>query len=135
MKWLAILSLIASSLGAAKSCNRDKDCLEDIICSMVFESITLSVMDEEGEQVQLTKATVTSSKFDKTINSLEESPMGGPCTIVKDRHMKWLSPSKPQAVEFKGWVGDNLVVEQVFQVRHDCCHVLLVEGPGEITLD
>ena len=122
-------------ISAGKSCKPDKPCPEDIICSMVFKSISVEVLNDQGESVQLTKATVSSDQFDSDINSLEESPAGGPYTIVNDSHKKWLSHEKPRKVVFKGWLKDSLVIEQTYQVRHDCCHVVLVEGPETIILE
>ena len=135
MKWMNLFFIGATFISSGKSCKPDKPCPEDIICSMVFKSITVEILDSNGNAVQLDEAEVSSKHFNQKLDAVVESPSGGPYIIVDDSYMKFLSADDAREVQFSGWLNDSLVVREVFLIRHDCCHVVLVEGPEEITLE
>lgn len=115
-------------------CESDSSCPEDIICSMVFAQIDIRVKDANGGSVLLEKAEVSSPHLDETLDALAKSPAGGPYLIVNDSHMPILSRDKARTFTFKGWKDGVLVVDEDFKIRHDCCHVVLVEGPKEVVI-
>lgn len=119
----------------SSSCESEPECPDELICSMVFASIGVEVVDVNDKPVTLTKAQVTSKHLDNPIDPLAESPPGGPYKIVDDSHMPYLKKSEGRKFKFEGWVGDEIVVSETFLLRHDCCHVKLEEGPERIVVE
>lgn len=120
---------------SGSSCEKESECPDDVICSMVFASIAVELVDADGEPVTLTKAEVTSKRLDGPIDPLAESTPAGPFIIVDDSHMPYLSKNDPRKFKFEGWIDDELVVSETYLIRHDCCHVKLVEGPERIVIE
>lgn len=129
-----ILSATALLVLTASRCESDNPCPEDIICSMVFAQIDLQVKDATGKSVVLDQAEVSSSHFSETLDALAKSPSGGPYLIVNDSHMPFLDKDKARTVVFKGWKDGDLVVDEKFKIKHDCCHVVLEEGPKQAVI-
>lgn len=130
MKWIYnLLAAMAFISMSSNSCDSPHEpCPEDIICTMIFERIDVRVVDENNNPVTLTKAQVTSKHLDNPIDAIAESPAGGPYLIVNDSHKPFLSHTEDREFTFEGWVGEDMVVSEKYLLRHDCCHVQLVEG-------
>lgn len=131
--YFAAMVLLVTLSGS--SCEKESECPDEIICSMVFASIGVEVVDANGEPVTLTKAQVTSKHLDSPIDPLVESPAGGPYKIVDDSHMPFLSNNESRKFKFEGWVDDELVVNEIYLIHHDCCHVKLEEGPEKVVIE
>lgn len=120
---------------SSNSCDKEPECPDDLICSMIFASINVELVDANDEPIVLTKAQVTSKHLDNPIDPLAEALPGGPYTIADDSHMPYLSKNEPRKFKFEGWVDDELVVSETYLVRHDCCHVKLEEGRKKIVVE
>lgn len=129
-----LLSLIVLVLLSNSSCEK-KECPEDVICSMIFVGINVQVTNAEGEPVQLSKATLSSKHLDSDMDVLSQSPPNGPYQILNDGHKQFLDNNDAREFLFEGWVGDRKVLEEKYLFRHDCCHVLLIEGPEAIQVE
>lgn len=119
----------------SSSCENEPECPDDLICSMVFTSINVEVVDANDEPIVLTKAQVSSKYLDNPIDPLAEAVPGGPYTIADDSHIPYLSKNEPRKFKFEGWVDDQLVVSETYLIRHDCCHVQLEEGPKKVVVE
>ncbi len=129
-----LYSLVVLTLFNNSTCDK-KECPEDIICSMIFVGINVQVTNAEGEPVQLSKATLSSTHLDAPLDVLSESPPNGPYQIINDGHKSFLSNHEAREFLFEGWVGDAQVVKEKYRIRHDCCHVQLIDGPESIQVD
>jgi len=102
---------------------------------MMFKSISVEIVDSLGEHVGLTKAELISEHVDNPIDIITQSAPGMPYQIINDSHMKSLSHSEARTFVFKGWIKGSMVVDQKYELRHDCCHVVLESGPQKIIID
>lgn len=116
-------------------CESNKQCPEDIICTMIFKSIAVEIVDSQGEYVWLSRAELRSDYLDAPIDVLAEASPGMPYQIINDGHMKFLNHLQARTFHLKGWINDSLVVKESYEIRHDCCHVVLESGPEKIIID
>lgn len=136
MNWFSYFSLCAVFLIlSANTCQREEDCPDDIMCTMIFTSISVEVIDADDNPISLSNTQVTSQHLDAPLDSLPETPEQGQYTIVSDSHMPYLSHIQPRTFHFKGWLDGDLVVDEMYLIRHDCCHVELLDGPTTIVLE
>lgn len=129
-----LLAALALLVLTSTRCESDSSCPEDIICSMVFAQVDLRVKDAAGEPVVLDKAEVSSRHLSETLDPLLKSPAGGPYLVLNDSHIPILSKDKARTFTFKGWKDGVLVVDEKFEIKHDCCHVVLEDGPKEVVI-
>lgn len=129
-----ILAAIALLIMASTCKRTQEECPPDLICTMIFKSIHVQLQYESGSPVILTKASLSAPHLSAPLNPLEEPLSEGHYMLVNDGHMNILSHQKSKEFLFEGWVDDKLVVSQNYLLRHDCCHVELVEGPTELVL-
>lgn len=132
---LGLASVMLFLLLTSSSCESEKGCPEDVICNMMFVTISVQIVDSAGKEIKLTKARVSSSFLENEINPLEEPMTGGNYGVLNDSHMQYLDNRKARPFLFEGWVDDALVVSQEYLIRHDCCHVVRESGPEQIVID
>ncbi len=136
MKWnLPLCAILTALIFFSSRCKSDKPCPEDIICSMMFKSIAVEILDRHGEHVELSRAELTSEHLDNPIDLLAGSAPGLPYHIINDGHMKFLNHLQSRTFIFKGWINNSLVVDEKYELRHDCCHVVRESGPEKIIID
>ncbi len=137
MKWVSYpIAVFTFLILSSNSCDSSHEpCPKDIICTMIFTQISVQVVDENDERVVLTKAEVSSKHLNQSIDPLVESHAGGPYLLVNDGHKQFLSHAEDREFIFKGWVNDDLVVDETYLLRHDCCHVQLIEGKEKVTVN
>ena len=132
---LSLCGIFIALVLCSGRCESDEPCPEDIICSMVFKSISIEIVDRQGEHVGLSKAELRSEYLNNPIDIITDSATGMPYQIINDGHMKFLNHQQARTFVFKGWINDSLVVNEPYKIRHDCCHVLLQSGPEKIIID
>lgn len=130
-----LFAVSLSLLFCSNRCQSNKQCPEDIICTMIFKSIAVEIVDSQGEYVWLSKAELSSDYLDEPIDVLAEASPGLPYQIVNDGHMQFLNHLQARTFIFKGWIHDSLVVDEKYKLRHDCCHVVLESGAEKIIID
>lgn len=130
-----LLPALVFLLTASASCEKNNgNCPEDLMCTMVFKSIHIKVTDQAGNAVQLSSAQITSDFLQAPINPLDNPLEAGTYELVNDGHMQFLTHREPRAFLFEGWIGEEKVVNEIYQLRHDCCHVLLESGNKEVII-
>ncbi|MEL7147895.1 MAG: hypothetical protein AAFO69_16095 [Bacteroidota bacterium] len=115
------------------ACNKDN--CNDTACTEEFRSVTVSIVDQEDDPVMLDRT--ESTLDDGTVLDVDSSLIPGfedTYVIADDSHFDILSEGN-NIVIFKGWVGQNQVVEQQFIISKDCCHIDKQDGPEEIVVD
>jgi hypothetical protein len=107
----------------------DSDC-EGIFCTDIFVSVNILIKhSNDNSPVILTKYKVirTSDNEDITIKDNDLTDNNGYYVIVNDSSTGLIT-NKNTEVEFQGYINDSLVVQKLFIVKKDCCHVSLVSG-------
>lgn len=136
MKWsLALCMILTALIFCSTRCESGEPCPEDIICSMVYKSISVEIVDGNGEHVELSRAELRSEHLDHQIDVLAESAAGTAYQIISDGHIKFLDHLKARTFIFNGWIDDSLVVKEYYKIRHDCCHVVLESGSERIIIE
>ena len=133
---VAFLSLILVACNNNDDAEQ-QDCSE-AICTHNFVTITVSVKDEAGDAVVLDSFevldTATGENLAKDISAEEYHNDQGIYPLISDAH-RIQYQNKTTTLTFKGYINDELVVNQEFEVGADCCHVSLITGNREIVLD
>lgn len=134
LKYRNLLLLPLCVLLCSVSCDNTRktsDC-DGVICTMMFAAVSTEVRNPDGSPAVLDR-TETVSSSGKPITNSNTSPTAGMYTIIDDGYQKILA-NKTEQVTFRGYRAGALVVEQVYTVKADCCHVSKVDGPTLLTL-
>ena len=127
------------NIALAQKNKKDKDCPEDLICTMDYRMITVKIAD---------KNTQTTKALDSTIATLADNPRvtlkttsgqdvqsgfgEGVYIIAEDGNMSQVIKSGSK-VTFKGFINGEVVVKGDYVIGHDCCHIQLISGPKELS--
>ncbi len=113
--------------------NESKKCPEDILCTMEFRTLTITVKDTHDELVALDSYKVIQVSDNKDITPSNElnSLQNGYYTMVTDGSLK---KGETQEILFLGYVNNQEIIRSTYTVAHDCCHVSLVSGDTNIVV-
>ena len=126
------LFLLTTALLSCKHDDNRQNCSGELVCTEIFVSIIIDVLDSEGEPLQLDAYTLTNLDTEETLN-LPQLTLQPRYPIANDSMLDSLPP-EGHRIEFVGIIDGVEVVRQTFLVGHDCCHVVLMEGPTTIQL-
>ncbi|MEP2056817.1 MAG: hypothetical protein ABJJ05_03370 [Maribacter litoralis] len=114
-----------------------QDCSE-AICTHNFVTITVSVKDEAGDAVSLDNFevidTATGENLAESTTAEEYHNDQGIYPIISDAY-RTKYQNNTATLLFKGFIGDEQVVNEEFEIGADCCHVSLIAGNRTIVLD
>lgn len=124
------LLLFMAPVFLAASCERGK-CPKNVVCTEVFSMVTVRVTDQQGVPVKLDEAYTTRSGKNETIRP--EQHMEGAYIVLDDSYLKNLQNDKDD-FRFVGIKDGKKVIDEVFVIGADCCHVQKISGKEEIRL-
>ncbi len=126
------------------NCNNDnndngtdaQDCAT-AICTEIFVTLNVSIIDADGNAVVLEEFTITdetsgSNITDKVVQG-GISNGNGSYPLYHDGFILDIQNSSVELL-FKGYIDGNEVVNAPFIVGADCCHVSLSDGNNTIVL-
>ena len=125
------------------TCNNNQDEKNDcseVICTMEFRSISVSLKDKSEMPVSLDRfkvtATETGKDMTRDVNDLnwELIRQTGNYPIFGDEFSKEYQ-NKEVEILFEGFIGNDRIANLTFLVGADCCHVQLIDGQLEVVLD
>ncbi len=126
---------------AATCQNRDKGkttvenpCDPDIMCTMDFRVVNLTIINGEGKPVMLDDFYTEFEDFTFKTQRDEYQIQEGLYPVVNDGDMYRLSFKGNSAV-FIGIKDGKKILEHNLKVGKDCCHVVLMEGEEQIFID
>ena len=129
----AVLSLIMAACGSDDNDVTTPECPVDLLCTEQFEIITVTVT-ENGEPVTLDNFKTVNMANGKIYDFQgSEFLEPGVYILVTDGQFDEIAKDGT-SLRFEGSIQDAVVVDEIFEVGHDCCHVLLVDGDLEIQL-
>ncbi|WP_224994550.1 hypothetical protein [Cesiribacter sp. SM1] len=117
--------------------SQETQCPQDLVCTEVFVSVHAHITNSIGEAVVLdsfySKNIVSGEKY--TWDSWQGSePAGnGYYPILTDSQLRSIS-ADGTPIEFVGFKNGKEVVNRVFVIGHDCCHIKAVTEDLEIKL-
>lgn len=121
--------------------NFNLDC-EDVYCFEIFYSHSLKVKYPDGRPVGLTKYVTIRERKNKEIDIQSKLDLEarlakttfGIYPVLDGTHDD-LVKNPEEKFTFKGYIGDDLIVEENFTFGLGCCGVYLVSGPYEVIID
>lgn len=121
--WTILLLLVACMLTFTQCSNDDE---KEVMCTAVFESISLKLTYPNGEPVLLDSYTVFWESEDRFLEKDEtawrEARPYGSYLIVNDFMQEELE-GKEEVMFFKGYLNNELVYERELFVGANRCHV------------
>ncbi len=128
-----LLPIFIFAFGCDESKNQ-ADCPEDLMCTEEFRMITVKIL-QDNEPVSL--------DYFKTINmdsgvihDFQNLPLldDGVYPVLTDLKFGEVEKNGTN-YRFEGSIQDAVVVDQVFKIGHDCCHIIVLEGPDIIEIE
>lgn len=126
----SILLLLSSPLFLATSCEKKK-CAPDTICTEMFAMITVRVVDQNGELVKLDEVYTVREGNAETIRP--DQNMEGAYIVLDDSYRGKLQNDKDK-FRLVGMKEGKKVVDELFVIGADCCHIQKIEGKEDIRL-
>lgn len=114
--------------------NKRIDCnLVDIVCTREFVILNVSIKNQNNENVILDayviERTDTNEMLTKPdINTVNSYP------FIDDSYLEQINFDNWNLL-FKGYINNREVVREKFVVSSDCCHIYLVSGNLNLTLN
>lgn len=106
---------------------------DGVMCTMELRSITLQVNDNAGNPVKLDEAYTVRVKTGERITHEANTSTTGSYTVLDDGYQKKLAQSSAE-FRFVGRRGGQEVVNELFTISADCCHISKHSGKSEVTL-
>lgn len=146
--WIFLLPLLVTAMSchsrkqttAQEVASGDKkDCPEDLMCTMDYRMITVHVRNDQHQSIRMDSIRVFLTE-DPSVSlsrsSSEEMQDGlghGVFRIADDGNMH-LVQKEGSKVTFLGFIGGKQVTKADYVIGHDCCHIRLISGPKEISI-
>lgn len=120
------------------SCDHDKE--DNIMCTMEYRMLTVTIHDEAGKPVVLDSCFIKKSGTGQIIDFSTEDPYfdsinrnNGIYLLFTDGKMSMTS-ANGEEFEFHGIKDDSTIVREKYKIGHDLCHVLLNSGKTEVVV-
>lgn len=134
--------LIVLFLTTIISCEKDsldeKGCPKDLLCTTEYKTITVRVINDKSEPKVLDKFIVidTENGEDVTIPNevypLEIAKRDGKYPISSDGRLIF---NQVKNLEFRGYINNELIIQEQYLVKEDCCGIDLISGKTTVTID
>lgn len=133
------LPIFVFLLFGLQACYQDSDDKRECgsACSLDFISVNVLISDDEGNPVALDRFEVIKVATGEEITimpgsqELELMRENGSYPIINDNY---LGPREEFEVNFKGFIGDEVVADENYIVGKDCCHVYYASGDLELVI-
>jgi hypothetical protein len=134
---LILSVLIAAFLLQAHSCHKDKRDYPSVcgnpVCTEIFKAVMVTVKDSNGDPVKLDESYTIRLYNDEIISGPGGNPDQGTYVVVDDNFISSLM-NKTEGFRFIGKKNGVTVVDEVYQVTGDCCHVNKDTGKDEVII-
>lgn len=115
------------------------DCNE-VVCTLQFVTLNVSVRDASSVVIPLDAfevvITATGEDITREVSGqeFENFRQNGTYPLFGDEFAERYK-NKTEVINFKGFIEGTEVVNSNYKVGADCCHVLLIDGNLNITVD
>ncbi len=120
--------LVVSPFFWAGSCEK-KACSEEVMCTEIFSMVTVQVTDQNGDAVLLDEVYTIRGNNAETIRPDQQA--GGVYVVLDDSYRKKLENQKDD-FRFIGMKEGKKVIEEVYSIAADCCHIQKISGNESI---
>lgn len=118
------------------SCTRS----DDVMCTMEYRSLTVSIRDSASHPVVLTSYFMKKVSTGEFIDLSAQDPYADSINrlqgiyVVGNDGMMGMTTKTGNAFEFHGFMGSQEIVREPYIIGKDECHILLVSGKKVIVL-
>lgn len=133
------LFILMSSISCKDNLELNSECEcsnEPRLCTYNYVEIAVYLKDQNNEPIILDEYFVKKIKDGETVNvDIKSNKLNaGYYSILSDSQMKLTNPCGEE-FQFVGIKNGKQLVDTKFKIAHDCCHVRLLEGEKEITIN
>ena len=104
------------------------------MCTEDFRFVTISVVDKAGKPVALDRYETVRTSNQKVLERRDNTEMQAGTYVVASDGEKDSISTCGEGFVFRGYRGGKRVLEEMFVLRNDCCHVERKSGRTEIVL-
>jgi hypothetical protein len=117
---------------SCKDTTKTNNC-DGVICTMDFRGIALQVNDNAGNPVKLDEAYTIRVKTGEQITHEANAGRSGTYTVLDDGYRGKLVHSTAE-FRFVGKRGGQEVVNELYTISADCCHISKQSGKTEVVV-
>lgn len=133
MSRYSIVPVVIMMLGfTACSTTKKIACPPDVICTRIFKSVTVRIVDASTKPIQLDEAYTINIITGESIH-LENTGQVGYYTVLDDSYQKKM-PNSTLRFQFVGIKNGQRIVEETYRITADCCHIDKLAGRDEIII-
>ena len=128
--YILLLPLLFYGCGNDEDPIKQDDCPEDIACTEIFVMLTFTPKDENDQPIRLDSFYTQNLDNGNTYDGPSRNDLiqEGTYVVISDGELEEIN-MEGTLIRFFGIVNDRIVIEQDFEVGHDCCHVQPLNGP------
>ncbi len=132
---LILSVLVAAFLLQAHSCHKDDypSVCGNPVCTEIFKAVMVQVKDANGNPVKLDDYYTVRLSTEERVSGPGSTPENGMYVVVDDNFISILM-DKTEGFKFVGIKNGVEVVNEIYQVTGDCCHVNKDSGKDEVVI-
>ena len=131
MKFKLLTTLLFLSFFSCKKTTYKQTC-EEVACDQYFNTVTLRVVNEQNSPITLDKYFTVRAKTGEVLNAMS-NPTAGNYTILTDSYTHNIT-GRTEKFIFTGLIDNEVVVNEVYHISADCCHITKQSGNTEISV-
>ncbi len=117
----------------SQSCNKKvQKCTGNVICTELFAMATVHVTDNNGQDVILNDAYTIRNSTNEVIR-IEQTMPNGTYIVLDDSYLKKLQ-NQADTFRFIGIKNSKEVVNELYVITADCCHINKRSGAESVTI-
>lgn len=132
MRYIILFFLGVSVIACNDDDSSSAGCNGDLVCTEEFRTVVIDILAADGSPASLDEVSVTNLDTDESLTFQWDLTPG---YAIADDSMLETVDMDGHRIELVGSIAGEEVVRQTFLVGHDCCHVILLEGPTTIQLN
>lgn len=133
MSRIFIFALALPLLSMQCKKNNQNDC-SNAICTEIFASVNVAVQDKDGNHINLQDYYTINVATGDTLRHNANGWPEGSYTVVDDSYVNKMYNRKLQ-FRFLGVQGNTIVVDEIYTISADCCHINKESGKDTIIIE
>ncbi|MBZ0098817.1 MAG: hypothetical protein K8F30_07015 [Taibaiella sp.] len=129
-----ILILLAVPLAVNSCNNKKKNNCEGAICTQMFAAVNLTVTDKDGNKPALSDHYTINTETNDTLWFNSGGWPDGAYTVIDDSYVSRMY-NRTIPFRFIGMQGAAIVVDELYTISADCCHISKKSGKETVTID
>lgn len=132
MRSVLLLAATVLFLSCDKGDNDDKDC-KNAICTMMFASVNVHVLDTDSNNVKLSEYYTINIQTNDTIRHAGDTWPDEAYVVLDDSYTPRMY-NKQYDFRFIGMSNGAMVVNELYTISADCCHINKVSGKTSVVV-